>query len=340
MTRNLDEITADLRKLATGPSSGEAALRGLADQLGRPEFVGVDLTSAYVPAVMLPEDSPALRRLAGFLELSRDVLIFVPVIYTWLKIAAALVAYSSYPGNAPFLLAWQQGFGNRTEPLSSSAGVVANVVIAVVALTVVAHWVRGHYDRRVQARQQRLALLLAEATVALTQAAGRETAGVSHGDLKAIGKAIALSSAKLQEALAKSSGDIVSAVNANPGSKLHDMFEQWTAAAKELSSLGTRLSDTQETIKQLRETELALTTLAGQVGEETRKLIGALEEERSLSRHEAHAHHQMATEVSNSTKLLGESLTGLNDRSDQFQELVLRLAHVVDRLDGNGHGGY
>src|SRR5207247_617618 len=114
-----------------------------------------------------------------------------------------------------------------------------------------------------------------------------ETASLSQADAAAISAKIVASSHALQEALTKSSTDIVSAVNTSPGSKLHEMFQQWTAAAGELAELGKRLQHPDETVAQLRETQAALSGMATGIAEETKKLIAALETERSLSRQEA-----------------------------------------------------
>lgn len=342
MTRNLPDIAADLEKLAPGKTTGENALRNLATLLKRrdcSDLAGVDLVKTYDPAVMLPDDTPGRRHWAGGLELLRDILIFVPIIYTWFKISDALVAYNTYKGDAPFMLAWQQGFGNGTEPLSTSASVVATVVLIVIGLTWVAHIVRGRSDRRVQDRQQTLAVLLGEAGFALTRSLTVGAAvGVSRADLTAIASQIAASSEALEKAFAKSSTEIITAVNTNPGSKLHEMFQNWTAAANELTKLGGRLSGTQETIDQLKGVQAALAGMAEQIGAETKKLLAALEAERSLSKHESHAHHELAVQVGESTKLLGQSLAGLNERAEQFNEMVLRMEFVVNRIEStNGY---
>lgn len=122
-------------------------------------------------------------------------------------------------------------------------------------------------------------------------------------------------------------------VNTSPGSRLHEMFTRWTEAAGELPELGTRLQGTQETVAQLRETQEALSGMSKAVTEETVKLINALETERTLSRQEAHAHRQLAVEVGESTKMLGDSLKGLTDRAEQFSGLIIRLDFIVNRLD-------
>jgi len=339
VTRNLTNVSRDLEGLAPGASQGERALRDLAAKLNRSDrtdLAGADLAGMYAPALMLPEGTRWLRWPANGLELARDILIFVPVIYTWWKISQALQAYDHYTGTSPFLLAWQQGFDHKTDRLSTSALVVAGVVLSVIVLTFVAHQVRTWYDRRVQHRQQRLAVLLAEASLLLTQSLLVNAPDVTKAELATIGTKITTSSRSLQEALSKAGADIVSAVNTSPGSKLHEMFEKWTAAANELRTLGTRLQGTQEMVGQLRETQTALSGMAQQIGDETARLLTALEKERSLSRQEAHAHHELATKVGESTELLRESLYGLNQRAEQFNELILRLVFVVNRLDSNG----
>ncbi|MDG6101409.1 hypothetical protein Daura_39905 [Dactylosporangium aurantiacum] len=336
MTRTLLQVSADLTQLAPGSSPGERAVRHLATLLKRADcsdLVGMDLAAVYPPPVVLPEHTGTLRHVVSVLELARDVLIFVPVIYTWWKLAQALQAYRRYDGTENFLLAWQQGFGERTDPLSGSAVVVATVVLAVILLTVAAHVARGRYEAAVQDRQQRLAALLAEARMLLARSLLAGAPDVSRVDLAAIGASITTSAQALQTALRRTSADITAAVNTSPGSKLREMFEQWTAAANELRTLGTRLQSTQEVVKELRSTQKALSGMAQNIGTETSRLLAALETERTLSRQEAHTHHKLAAEVGKSTELLGESLKGLNERAAQFNELILRLAFIVERID-------
>ncbi len=342
MTRHLNEVTDELKKLAPASSRGGRALHDLADKLNRrdrTDLAGTDLAGIYAPAVMLPDGPAGWRRLASGLELVRDVLIFVPVIYTWWQISNALHAYDQYTGNAPFLLAWQDGFGHRTQRLSTSALVVAGVVLGVVFLTLIAHLVRSWYDQRVQQRQQELAVLLAEASMLLTQSLAAGAPDITKAELAKIGTSITASTSALQQALKETGADIAAAVNTGPGSSLRAMFEQWTAAANELKALGTRLQGTQEIVSQLRETQTAVSAMAGQIGEETRRLLAAFEQERTLSRQEAHAHHDLATEVGESTRRLGDSLEGFSNQADNFTEMVLRLTYLVDRLDSNGHRG-
>jgi uncharacterized protein YoxC len=211
-------------------------------------------------------------------------------------------------------------------------------VLLVILLTVLAHMARGRYERKVQERQQQLSVLLAEARLLLSRSLLAGAPDVSRVDLAAIGTSITTSAQSLQTALRKTSTDITAAVNTSPGSKLREMFEQWTAAANELKTLGTRLQSTQEVVKELRSTQKALSGMAQNLGAETSRLLTALETERTQSRQEAHTHHKLAAEVGKSTELLGESLQGLNQRAEQFNELILRLAFIVGRIDGDEGG--
>lgn len=335
MTRSLNDVAKDLKELARGDTGGERAIQDLAAKLRRGDLAGVDIAGTYAPEVMLPDGDRWWMRATLWLELARDVLIFMPVVYTWWKISDALKAYGHYTGRDSFLLAWQEGFGNGTQRLSTSALVIALVVLGVVALTIVAHLLRDAYDRHVQQRQQRLAALLAEATLLSAQSL-TAVPDVSKVELAKIGVQISKSAKNLQEALGKTSGNIVDAVNTSPGSKLHEMFEGWVGAANELKTLGTRLQGTQEVVQQLRETQTALTGMAEKLGAESERLLGAFAKEREVALQARHTHNQLASEVQSATSVLSEAMTGLAERAEQFNEMVLRLTFIVERLDGDG----
>jgi hypothetical protein len=346
-------IASQLTKLV---SRNEHPVRKLANQLrgsGHVDLGGASLAEMYPPEIMLPTGTPWLRWPTEVLELIRDVLIFVPVIYTWWQLAKALQAWQHYKGTDTFLLAWQEGFPQHghdlAQPLSSSALTVASVVSAVIILTLIAHLFRVFYDKNVQHRQRTLAGLLAEATLILNESLITAAPDVSKKELADIGIRISASTKALNDALTKSSADIVGAVNANPGSKLHDMFKQWTdmaatwaKSADELHTMGARLNGTQEVVAQLRDTQAALTGMQERIQNETTRLLQAMEHERALSAQEAYAHHQVATQVEQATQNLAGSLVGLSERAETFNEMVLRLRTLVHRLDGLGDqdGGY
>lgn len=335
--RTLADVAYAVNELAKRSPSGRQKLQELSRQLrlSHPsKLVTVDLAKEYAPDVVLPGGGPPwLPSLATGLELLRDLLIFVPIAYTWWKISSALTAYNSYRGNAPFLLAWQQGFGQGVEPLSTSASIVALVVALIIVLTLAANLIRELPDVLMASRRAKLARCLRDANTLLKRSQVREAADVSIADLRELAGKITTSSQTLQTALMKSSEDITSAVNTSPGSKLHEMFEKWTAAATELAELGNRLQGTQETVAQLIKAQGELGAMVAQIGTSTGQLIAALTTERDLSRHEAHAHHELAVEVAQSTATLSTSLKELHGRTDDLNWMINRMVYVVDRLE-------
>jgi len=297
------------------------------------ELVNVNLAEEYAPDVVLPSGPDWFPPVATGVELLRDLLIFVPIAYTWWKISIALEAYNSYTGAAPFLLAWQQGFDQGSEPLSSSASVIAGVVTLIIVLTLVANLIRELPDVLMARRRAQLAEYLREAKTALHRSLTRDATDVSVDDLRMLGGKITESSRALQKALTESSKDITTSVNTSPGSKLHEMFENWTKAATELTVLGSRLQGTQEVVVQLAAAQNELRAMVLNIGTTTGQLVAALTTERNLSRQEAHAHHEVATRVAESTTKLSESLTDLHSRTDDLNRMINRMVYVVERLE-------
>jgi hypothetical protein len=209
------------------------------------------------------------------------------------------------------------------------------VVLTVVVLTVLAHLCRDAYERHVQGRRQRLSALLAEATLLTNESLAAGSTEVTRAELAQIGAKISDSAETLEKALSSAGGNIADAVNTSPGSKLHDMFQQWVAAAKNLTDLGTRLQTTQEVVQQLREMQTALSGLAERIGADTQRMISAFAQEREVTRHATHAHNELATNVRDATASLDAALIGLSERAEDFNEMVLRLTFIVERLDGN-----
>jgi len=342
MTRTPDQIAQRLNQIAPGNSKAERALRDLATKLTAKDYAGlagVDLVEAYAPEVILPHGNQWLRWTANVLELCRDVLIFVPVLYTWWQLSKALRAYDQYSGNEPFLLAWQRGFGGHAQRLSTTALVVAGVVLGIIVLTLLTSILRTWNDAIAQSRQQELAVLLAELGLALNQSQAAVAGRVSRKELAAIGTTITASSLSLQEALEKAGKDISGAVDTGPGSKLHEMFVKWTAAADELKTLGARLHGAQETAAKLSEIQNQLSGAVTRIGDQTRQLLAAIDAERQVWQADAQAHLTLATRVDDSAKQLESTLKGLGGRVDDFNEMVHRLVFLVKTLDANGRSG-
>lgn len=338
----LTNVSEDLKRLAPGQSAGSRAIRDLADKLvdtsKREELLGLSLSEAYAPEVMLPEGAGWLRWPLSILETVRDVLIFGPVIYTWFQLSEALRAYDHYTGTSPFLLAWQQGFGGQTQPLSTSALVVSALVATIIVLTLITHLYRIWYDTKVRYQQQKLAVLLAEAGM-LLRTLGYNPAAVSREELSAMADSIIKSSLSLRQALAKAGADIVEAVNTSPGSQLHDMFKRWTAAASALTDLGKQLQGTQQVVAQLRDTQAALATLSQRIVRETEQLTDKISAQATqltdkISAQTTQLTDKISAQTTELTSKVGtetrQLLTALKDE----REATLQAAHAHSELAG------
>jgi archaellum component FlaC len=165
-------------------------LQDLADAIdseaGRLRWADVDLRRAFNTDHLA--HAYAVRREGGFAPASidiadkvRNVLVFLPIFLTWFALYEASRAYGSYieqhPDEVrqPFLLLWQQGFGEGAGILSPSFSTVAIVDALVIASIIgLTFYVHGRRERRedaindtAQAFQRDIDNVLAEATVAL-----------------------------------------------------------------------------------------------------------------------------------------------------------------------------
>jgi methyl-accepting chemotaxis protein len=95
--------------------------------------------------IMRYKNQPITDRLQAWLEWIRNTLIFAPLVVTWLGVSQAIDKYNQFiqkdPTQSiqPFLLLWQEGFGNSLPPilkLSSLAFIDFVLLIAVLLLTV------------------------------------------------------------------------------------------------------------------------------------------------------------------------------------------------------------
>src|SRR6266702_4735699 len=127
-TCRMSDVVAELRKLADEPAYDNLGptLKQLAEDIdsGRHNpWRKVDLMSFFDADTVLGEDQRSTR-LAHYIELIRNILLFLPLLITWGGIYAAVSAYQALLNapaaaqaeftNASFLQMWTRGFGNRT----------------------------------------------------------------------------------------------------------------------------------------------------------------------------------------------------------------------------------
>ncbi len=160
-------VGQSLRSLATrvdrgGDPDAAQRLRLLGDAIGKkgssaPTWVTADISKIIDPDSVAEHYRQRHATIPGCLlevvEAVRNILIFVPIVVTWLGISQASASYNDYIGAAlakqdtarlsePFLYLWQQGFDHRLNgwfTLSSIALVDVIVLVAIILLTILAH---------------------------------------------------------------------------------------------------------------------------------------------------------------------------------------------------------
>jgi hypothetical protein len=176
---------ARLRDLAAHPRLSERStdLNLLADALdGKDEqsraldaWVSVDIFGAFAPESTIgePAEQPTQRRA---FHGAPGVLVFVPILITWIGLGAATAAYRETVGtdpNAagrPFLEQWQTGFGGHLSTALTFDRVATYTVLAILALLgllVATAWDR---HRLADEEERETAALAAELASALTAA--------------------------------------------------------------------------------------------------------------------------------------------------------------------------
>lgn len=185
-----DELSGMAASLTDVDPRAAERLQDLADAIGseagRLRWADVDLRRAFNTDHLA--HAYAVRREGGFAPASidiadkvRNVLVFLPIFLTWFALYEASRAYGRYieanPDEVrqPFLLLWQQGFGEGAGLLSPTFSTVAIIDALVIALIIgLTFYVHGRRERRedaindtAQAFQRDIDNVLAEATVAL-----------------------------------------------------------------------------------------------------------------------------------------------------------------------------
>ncbi len=127
---------------------------------------------SVAPAALAPEmvgAALARNRLEGWIEGLRNVLIFMPVLWTWLKLLSVVSAYKGAAGQPQFFHFWVNEGGEWPViggSLANAAGQVAFILCALVVMTVFLGWLRGRAARRREQFARDFAAVLARAETA------------------------------------------------------------------------------------------------------------------------------------------------------------------------------
>jgi hypothetical protein len=185
-----DQLAGMAASLTDADPRSAERLQDLADAIdteaGRLRWADVDLRRAFNTEHLA--HAYAERRVGGYAPASidiadkvRNVLVFLPIFLTWFALYEASKAYGRYINQhpdeirQPFLLLWQNNFGDESGFLSPTFSTVAIIDALLIALIIaLTFYVHGRRERRedainseAQRFQRDLDNVLAEATVAL-----------------------------------------------------------------------------------------------------------------------------------------------------------------------------
>jgi len=171
---NYDQGSAGrLRNLADAVSGGPSAPAWASVEIR--QLIAPDAISEYI------RQRKSADSLVNMLELTRNALVFLPIVITWFGIAVAVEAYYRLLERRPnlnqqtFLFLWQGGFEGELQPawltLSNLGLIVGALLLLVFLMTVFVLWRGGtnnaNQERRTDRLSQRLEHVLAEATLVL-----------------------------------------------------------------------------------------------------------------------------------------------------------------------------
>lgn len=256
--------TEALKRASGTDATGPLLLRRLADDLhpasGR-RLAGVDLVTAYPAEALLPEPAPSrlLELLLFWARLLRDVLVFVPILVTWLKLHEALSAYGKAGSESSFLLGWQAGSfrpGHIArgvqdfDPLSKTAWWVVLLVAAVILFAIAVNACENRLDRpRHEAERAQITQDLALASHLLTEAPGDQ---VSYRDLRALIQRMESSIGGLIGRLAGTAEEIRAALDTGGGRRIEEAIQVWIDKSAALERALASMQAPAETLEAFR----------------------------------------------------------------------------------------
>ncbi len=242
------------------------AVREYAERVRGVERGELPAVLSVAPAAMAPAMVGAAlvgRRLEGVLEFFRNVLIFMPVLWTWLKLQAAVEAYTPGPERNFFDFWVEAGsshwlLGGR---LADAALQVAFILVLLVVVNSLLGMLRGRTERRREREARSFAAVLARAEAAGAaqrvedpQSALAGFAVAATGlttELRSVGEGLRHSAAPFAESveLARQALTETSAAVASQQRRLDDVIEQLRGIAgmgDQLEALRAEFSEARE----------------------------------------------------------------------------------------------
>ncbi|MDE2695512.1 MAG: hypothetical protein OXH97_03225 [Chloroflexota bacterium] len=320
------------------------AVREYAERVRGVERGELPAVLSVAPAAIAPEMVGAAlvrRRLEGFLEFFRNVLIFMPVLWTWLKLYFAIEAYTlgsdenffnfwvNTGGPVPYL-----GFlGGK---LADAAVQVAVILALLVVVNSLLGMLRGRTERRREREARRFAAVLARAEAAgAAQRVEDPQSALAGFAVAATGLTTELRS--VGEGLQRSAAPFIEASEAfaDQRRQLNEVIEQLrgiAAMGDQLGALRTEFAEAREAAKRSAD---ALTGIRQNLDLSAENLVGVAQNLEHLAR----PLERMTEDMSATHTELNSSLEAIAaDLREAATSMNTVATRVLDEI-GDGRGG-
>ncbi|GIH10881.1 hypothetical protein Rhe02_89480 [Rhizocola hellebori] len=305
---------------------GYTVLNELATALSGDRYgvVGVDLVAAYPPEVLLPDRDAALwHRLARFLGMVRDVLIFAPVAITWYYLWQALNS-TGKPGES-FLDGWRSGFGGEVTSLGSAALTVAKLVLAVAATTFLVHLLEWMAEARSSLARQRAQLgkALARATLVLARRSGSdEGEQVSMADIRKLVGQLEASTNTLVQELHR----VSQTFDSGPNGAMTAALDKWSTAAAGLTAATASLRAPGEQLERFLTAQASMAAHEAAMRKAIEALVQQVQQATQASGIQAEEQGVVAERINDLMKDFG-------DRIREFLDFTLGMQRSIEQIN-------
>ncbi len=304
-----------------------SAVREYAERVGAVERGELPAGLSAAPVAIAPAMVGAVLvrrpRLEGFLELFRNVLVFVPVLWTWLKLQTAV---SDYPPGTDqnFFDFWVETGGSAPlvgGTLADAALQVALILVLLIVVNSLLGLIRDRTERRREREAQGFAAVLAHAEAAgVARGVGDERSGATAGE----------PSDSAGQPLEETSG-------ADAGRRrLDDVVEQLRAVAGMGDQLAALRAEFAETREAAERSARALTEIRDRLDPSARDFADAAETLAQLAAHVERVTGAMAGTIAALDGGLEASAEHLREAATSLNVVAARVLEEV--ADGRSDG--
>ncbi|MYI83015.1 MAG: hypothetical protein F4056_06890 [Chloroflexi bacterium] len=347
-------VTRDLRGYARrltgrGEEGLADAVREYAERVRGVERGELPAVLSVAPAAIAPEMVGAAlvrRRLEGFLEFFRNVLIFMPVLWTWLKLQAAVDAYTPGPEQNFFDFWVETGSSHWLlgGPLTHAALQVAVVLVLLVVVNSLLGILSGRTERRREREARSFAAVLARAEAAGAAHRAEDPQSALAGfavaatglttELRSVGEGLQRSATPFAESveLARQALTETSGAVASQQRRLDDVIEQLRGIAGMGDQLGALRAEFSEAREAAERSAEALTGIRDSLDPSARDFADA-----------AGTLAQLATHLERMTDAMAGTIAaldgGLDSTAEHLRDAAMSMNTVATRvLDELGDG--